>query len=160
MTQRIIKTPDDLKKLIAFLGTRKLPLTVEITDGRNRTKEQNSLAFKWYGEISAQTGEDIEDVRARCKLEIGVPIMRAASDQFRATYDRLVRPLPHADKLALIRDTDMPVTRLMKVKDMTRYMDLVFQRHAEFGIDLTIPPDKYAFDPAHGVKFQDEEKAA
>jgi hypothetical protein len=148
MTQRIIKTADDLKKLIAFLKARKHPFTIEITDGRDRSAEQNRLSQKWYAEIADQTGEDREEVRARCKLEIGVPIMRAASDQFRATYDRLVRPLDHEDKIALIRDTDMPVTRLMKVKDMTRYMDLVFQRHAEFGIVLTVPPDKYAYSPS------------
>ena len=63
------------------------------------------------------------------------------------SYDRLIRPLDYADKLALIRDTDMPVTRLMSVEQMTRYMDEVFRKHAEFGIALTIPPDKYAFDP-------------
>lgn len=152
MAQRIIKTDKDLDELIAFLRSRKHPFTIDITDGRDRSAEQNKLSQKWYAEIAEQTGEDREEVRARCKLEIGVPIMRAASDQFRATYDRLVRPLPHEDKLALIRDTDMPVTRLMKVKDMTRYMDLVFQRHAEFGIVLTVPPDKYAYSPAQGER--------
>jgi hypothetical protein len=160
MTKRIIKTADDLKMLIAFMQSRKFPFTVDFTDGRDRSSEQNRLSQKWYAEIAEQTGEDREEVRARCKLEIGVPIMRETSDQFRETYDRLVRPLPHADKLALIRDTDMPVTRLMKVKDMTRYMDLVFQRHAEFGIVLTLPPDKYAFAPKHGVQFQDEKGEA
>jgi hypothetical protein len=147
MSHFVIKTADDLAALTADLAARKLPFTVDIADGRDRSAEQNRLSQKWYAEIAAQTGEDREEVRARCKLEIGVPIMRAASEQFKATYDRLVRPLPHADKLALIRDTDMPVTRLMNVKDMTRYMDLVFQRHAEFGIALTIPPDKYAYSP-------------
>src|SRR5690606_32297289 len=101
--------------------------------------EQNKLSFKWYKEISDQTGEAVEDVRARCKLEIGVPILRE-NDSFRVTYDRLIRPLDYQDKLDLIRDTDMPVTRLMKVDQMSRYMDEVFRRHAEFGIELTIPP--------------------
>lgn len=147
MTQRIIKDTDDLALLKVYLDGKKLPLTVEIHDGRDRSYEQNRLSQKWYSEIAEQTGEDREDVRARCKLEIGVPILRDSSEQFKATYDRLIRPLDYADKLAMIRDTDMPVTRLMKVADMTRYMDAVFQRHAEFGIVLTIPPDRFAFDP-------------
>ena len=147
MTQRIVKNPEDLELLKTYLDGRKQPFTVEITDGRDRSAEQNRLSQKWYAEIADQTGEDREEVRARCKLEIGVPIMREASDQFRATYDRIVRPLPYDDKLALIRDTDMPVTRLMNVKQMTHFMDLVFQRHAEFGIVLTIPPDRFAFSP-------------
>ena len=113
----------------------------------NRSDEQNNLAHKWYGEIAEQSGEAREDVRARCKLEIGVPILRHGSNAFRETYDRLIRPLDYADKLDLIKATDMPVTRLMNVGQMTEYMDEVFKRHAEFGIVLTIPPDKYAFDP-------------
>lgn len=147
MTTRPIKNEADLKLLTIYLEQRKRPFTVEVTDGRDRSAEQNRLSQKWYSEIAEQTGEDREEVRARCKLEIGVPIMREASDKFRATYDRLIRPLDYADKLALIRDTDMPVTRLMGVGDMSRYMDAVFQRHAEFGIALTVPPDRFAFSP-------------
>jgi hypothetical protein len=147
MTQRSIKNEADLKLLTVYLEQRKRPFTVEVTDGRDRSAEQNKLAFKWYKEIAEQSGEAVDDVRARCKLEIGVPIMREASDKFRATYDRLIRPLDYADKLALIRDTDMPVTRLMGVGDMSRYMDAVFQRHAEFGIALTVPPDRFAYSP-------------
>jgi hypothetical protein len=147
MTTRAIKNEADLKLLTVYLEQRKRPFTVEVTDGRDRSSEQNRLSQKWYDEIAEQTGEDREGVRARCKLELGVPIMREASDKFRATYDRLIRPLDYADKLALIRDTDMPVTRLMGVGDMSRYMDAVFQRHAEFGIALTVPPDRFAYSP-------------
>ena len=147
MTIRAIKNADDLALLRVYLDQRKRPFTIDVTDGRDRSAEQNRLSQKWYAEIAEQTGEDREEVRARCKLELGVPIMREASEKFRATYDRIIRPLDYADKLALIRDTDMPVTRLMGVGDMSRYMDAVFQRHAEFGIALTIPPDKFAYAP-------------
>lgn len=147
MTTRPIKNVDDLELLKVYLDGRKRPFTVDVTDGRDRSSEQNRLSHKWYTEIHDQTGEAVEEVRARCKLEIGVPIMREASDKFKATYDRLIRPLDYDDKLAIIRDTDMPVTRLMNVTQMTEYMDLVFQRHAEFGIVLTVPPDRFAFAP-------------
>ena len=147
MTQRIVKNTDDLALLRVYLDQRKRPFTVEVTDGRDRSSEQNRLSHKWYKEIADQTGEAVEDVRARCKLEIGVPIMRDASDKFRATYDRIIRPLDYADKLALIRDTDLPVTRLMNVGQMSQYMDEVFRRHAEFGIALTVPEDRFAFSP-------------
>lgn len=154
MVQRIVKDTDDLALLKVYLDGRKLPLTVDITEGRDRSTEQNKLAFKWYKEASEQTGEDIEDVRARCKLEIGVPILRE-NERFRQTYDRLVRPLSYADKIDLIKATDMPVTRLMKVEQMSRYLDLVFRTHGEHGIELTVPPDRYAFNPE-----RDQRKAA
>lgn len=147
MVTRAVKNSDDLKLLTVYLEGRKRPFTVEITEGRDRSTEQNKLAFKWYVEISDQTGEDREDVRARCKLEIGVPILREAHNKFRATYDKLIRPLAYPEKLALIRDTEMPVTSLMNVEQMSRYLDIVFRRHAEIGVVLTIPPDRYAYNP-------------
>lgn len=150
MVTRAVKNADDLALLTAYLKGRKRPFTVDITDGRDRSTEQNRLSHKWYAEISDQTGEDREDVRARCKLEIGIPILRE-NEGFRATYDRLVRPLPYADKIDLIKATDMPVTRLMKVEQMSRYMDIVFRKHAEMGIALTIPPDRYAYDPGRAA---------
>lgn len=146
MVTRAIKNGDDLTLLVTYLKGRKRPFTVEITEGRDRSGEQNRLAFKWYKEVSEQTGEEIEDVRARCKLEHGVPILRE-NEQFRGTYDRLIRPLSYADKIDLIKATDMPVTRLMKVEQMSRYLDIVFRTHAEHGIELTIPPDRYAYNP-------------
>ena len=41
----------------------------------------------------------------------------------------------------------MPITRLMSVPQMTRYLDLTFRRHASFGVVLTIPPDRFAYNP-------------
>lgn len=147
MVTRSVKNADELALLKIYLDGRKRPFTVDITEGRDRSSEQNRLAFKWYVEISDQTGEDREDVRARCKLEIGVPILRAENERFRATYDRVLRPFPYADKLAFVRDADLPVTRLMNVSQMSEYLDKVFRKHAEIGIYLTIPEDKFAFSP-------------
>lgn len=147
MTTRTVKNADDLALLKVDLDGRKRPFTVDVTDGRDRTSEQNKLSHKWYAEIAEQTGEDVQDVRARCKLEIGVPILREASEKFRKVYDKVVRPLDYADKLEFVRDSDMQVTRLMNVGQMSTYMDLVFKKHATFGIVLTIPPDRFAFAP-------------
>jgi hypothetical protein len=147
VTTRAIKNADDLALLKVYLDQRKRPFTVEVTDGRNRSDEQNNLSHKWYAEIAAQTGEAVEDVRARCKLEIGVPILRKGNEKFRATYDKTIRALPYDAKVAIIRDMDIPVTRLMNVGQMTQYMDEVHRRHSEFGIALTIPEDKFAFSP-------------
>lgn len=147
MVTRAVKNTDDLALLKVYLDGRKRPFTVDITEGRDRSSEQNRLAFKWYIEISDQTGEDREDVRARCKLEVGVPILRSENEKFRVTYDLILRPVQYAEKLAFVRDADLPITRLMNVEQMSRYLDIVFRRHAEIGVALTIPPDRYAFNP-------------
>lgn len=147
MVQRTVKNEYELKMLKTYLDGRKRPFTVDIEDGRNRSNEQNRLSHKWYGQIAEQTGEPVDDVRSRCKLEIGVPILRNEVERFRTTYDANLLSLPYENKLAIIRDMDIPVTRLMNVDQMSRYMDEVFRRHAEAGIELTVPPDRYAFDP-------------
>jgi hypothetical protein len=147
VTTRAVKNADDLALLKVYLDQRKRPFTVEVTDGRNRSDEQNNLSHKWYAEIAAQTGEGAEDVRARCKLEIGVPIMRKGNTKFRKAYDENIRSRPYDRKIEIIRDMDIPVTRLMNVGQMTEYMDEVFRRHAEVGIELTVPEDRFAFSP-------------
>lgn len=147
MVTRSVKNADELALLKVYLDGRKRPFTVDITEGRDRSDEQNRLAFKWYREISDQTGEDREDVRARCKLIYGLPILMDSSEAFRDLCRRRIKPLNHAERIEVIRDFDIPITRLMNVEQMSRYLDIVFRRHSELGIVLTIPPDRYAFNP-------------
>lgn len=147
MVQRVVRNPQDRQMLHTYLEGRKLPFTVDIEDGRDRSNEQNRLSQKWYAEIAEQTGEDREDVRARCKLKFGLPILMQSSDAFRDLCRRRIQPLSHQERVEAIRDFDIPITRLMNVTQMTRYMDEMFRHHAEFGIVLTVPPDRYAFDP-------------
>jgi hypothetical protein len=147
VTIRAVKNTDDLALLKVYLDQRKRPFTVDVTDGRDRSAEQNRLSQKWYGEIAEQTGEDREDVRARCKLKYGLPILMESSEAFRDLCRRRIKPLSHAERIEVIRDFDIPITRLMNVTQMSQYMDYVFQAHVEFGIDLTVPEDKFAYAP-------------
>lgn len=148
MTTRTVKNVDDLALLKVYLEQRKRPFTVDITDGRDRSAEQNRLSHKWYAEISAQTGEEVEEVRARCKLRFGLPILMEASPEFRDLCRRRIKPLSHEERIEVIRDFDIPVTRLMNVEQMTEYLDTMFRYHARFGIELTVPPDRFAFEPS------------
>lgn len=147
MTQRIVRNVDDLALLKVYLDQRKRPFTVDIADGRDRSEEQNRLSHKWYKEISDQTGEDVEDVRARCKLKFGLPILMESSEEFRDLCRRRIKPLSHEERIEAIRDFDIPITRLMKVEQMSKYLDDVYRHHAGFGIVLTVPEDRYAFAP-------------
>ena len=49
MTTRTVKNADDLALLKVYLDQRKRPFTVDVTDGRDRSAEQNRLSQKWYG---------------------------------------------------------------------------------------------------------------
>jgi hypothetical protein len=70
-----------------------------------------------------------------------------SSEAFRDLCRRRIKPLSHAERVEVIRDFDIPITRLMNVTQMSQYMDQVFQAHVEFGITLTVSEDKFAFAP-------------
>lgn len=74
-----------------------------------------------------------------CKLHFGVPILRAENDAFAASYDRVMLKLDYETKLEAIRAWDMPVTRLMGVKQMTRFMDDMSKYWTAQGVKLTDP---------------------
>ena len=144
MVQRIIRNEHDLKMLGTFLAGRKRPFTVEIASGKHRTSEQNRLQRLWLNEASEQLGDRTpEELRAYCKLTLGVPILRAENEEFRTKYDAVVKGLPYATKLAIMSEPlDLPVTRLMNVEQKTRYLDLMFRHFSEQGVALTMPPEK------------------
>lgn len=144
MSIRTVETEHDRAMLVRFIEGQKLPFIAELTPGKRRSVEQNKLQRKWMTEISEQLGDRTpEEVRAYCKLTIGVPILRAESELFREKYDAVVRPLSYEQKLAIMSEPlDMPITRLMTARQKHAYLDAIFQHFSEKGIVLTIPPDK------------------
>jgi hypothetical protein len=142
MTTRTIRTDGEIDGLARLLRSRKLPLTVHITQGEDRSGQQNALAFRWYSEAAAQLGDrTTADVRAYCKLHHGVKILHSEDEAFRAQWDRLIRSrFTYSEKLELMLPPhDYPVTRLMTVKQMTRFMDAVHDDLAGQGVRLTDP---------------------
>ena len=145
MTSRTIENEYERKLLLRFLEQQKLPFSVTIETGRRRSIEQNRLQRLWMRELSEQMGETPEYWRGFCKLTIGVPMLRSENDDFRAKYDKVVRPLKYEQKLAIMMEPlDLPVTRIMSTKQKTEYLDQIFRHFSEQGVVLTLPPDKYA----------------
>lgn len=141
MTTRVLRSSDDIEPLSRLISARtKYPLTVTITQGASRSKEQNRLAQRWFTDVSRQLGDQThEDTRAYCKLHFGVPILRAENEAFRQSYDTTMKHLPYEDKLAAIKAFDLPVTRLMTVKQMTAFMDEMQRHWSQQSIRLTDP---------------------
>lgn len=143
MATRIVETEYDRKMLVRFIEGHKLPMTVKVEAGGKRTVRQNKLNRLWMQEIAEQLGDvTVEEVRGYCKLTLGVPILRAENDEFRARYDEVVRPLPYPTKLAMMMEPlDFPITRLMTVKQQTSYLDAVHRHFSSKGVVLTDPGD-------------------
>lgn len=141
MVTRAVHTEQQRKLLLRFLQGRKLPFTVEITDGRKRSIEQNRMQRLWLNEIAEQLGDrTAEEVRGDAKLRFGVPILRAENETFREKYDRIIKPLPYEAKIELMMEPmDFPVTRLMTVGQNARYLDAMSRHYVAQGIALTDP---------------------
>lgn len=155
MAHRIIKTPEAMMSFLTFFEGMKLPLTVEWRTGADRTRDQNSLQWLWAGEVARQLCDEPAEVQAEWKLEVGVPILRGDSAEFRDIYDEAIRPLPYERKKALMK-VGFPVTSQMKVRQMVRYLDAVERRCLEAGLQLTEPDPELA---SYNRRYRQKEAA-
>lgn len=136
----ILNGPQDVATVAARAGWIGYPCTVSIRAGVGRSLAQNRLAQQWAADVSAQLGDRTpEEARGYFKLHHGVPIRRE-DDDFREIYDARIRPLEYEAKLALMMaPIDLPVTRDMTVKELTRYLDSIQREFAAMGVALTDP---------------------
>lgn len=143
MPTRFIENEGDRESLVKFIQAHAVPFAVSVFKGDRRSLEQNRLQRLLCNEISSQwEGMDPEDVRAYCKLVFGIPILREASDEYRETYDRIIKPMDYEEKIAVMRlPIDLPVTRLMTKEQKTRYLDTIYKEFESRGFILTRPED-------------------
>ena len=140
IVERYVNNEFSRSQVVIYIDQQKLPFTVTISDASKRSIEQNKLQWLWFSEIAAQTGETPSEVQAHCKLQIGVPLLREQNERFRELYDRILKPLPYKDKLALMSEpVALPVTSLMSVKQFSEYLERIFEHHTSKGFELTQP---------------------
>jgi hypothetical protein len=143
MAHRIIRSLAEFEDFVRLGRTLKWPQTLRWNPGADRSLDQNALQFKWAQEAAEQRGDmTVDEVRCEWKLTIGVPILRAENEDFRAVYDEAIKPLPYGLKLKAMRF--LPVTSEMTVKQMREYLDTVQRECAEQGIRLTDPDARKA----------------
>lgn len=135
MTTRVITSEHERHDLVKLIGSRPLPFTAEVVKGKRRSTDQNKLQRRLIKEISEQLDQAPEEVRAFCKLTIGVPILRAENELFAEKYDRIIRPLPYETKLEVMAEPlDFPVTRLMNTAQKTRFIEEMYRVFAAQGV--------------------------
>ncbi len=141
MSSHICQTKSDCEVLCSLIMNMKLPITVNVKKGKDRTVEQNKLQRLWLREATDQLQDStIEEKRAYCKLHFGVPILRNENDEFREKYDRIIRPLSYEEKLEIMAlPIDFPVTRLMTTGQSKRYLDDIYHHFTGMGCKLTDP---------------------
>jgi len=96
-------------------------LRVTIRTGKDRSMDQNAISHAWYQQISNELREDTAlGVKNYCKLHFGVPILRAEDEEFRKTYDIVIKPLAYEKKIAAM--SVWPVTSLMSKDQLSQYL--------------------------------------
>lgn len=113
-----------------------------ILRAKKRSLDQNALAAVWYAQMAREDRQhDVLGHKSYCKLVHGVPILRAEDYEFRERYDSLIRSrFSYEEKLELMRW--FPVTSLMSVDQLSRYLEAVRDDYAKRGVFLEFPDDK------------------
>lgn len=113
-------------------------LRLSIKTGKDRSIPQNSLTHAWYSQIARELRDDDElGWKCYCKLHHGVPILRAEDDEFRETYDSVIKPLSYEQKLMAMRC--WPVTSIMSKEQLSKYAEAVQADFAKRGVVLQFP---------------------
>lgn len=138
----ILTGPQDVATIARRAEWVGYPCTVSIRPGVGRSTPQNRLAQQWAADVSAQMGDRTpEEARGYFKLHHGVPIRRE-DPAFMSVYDARIKPMPYEAKLALMMvPIDLPVTRDMTVKELTRYLDSIQREFSAMGVRLTDPDE-------------------
>lgn len=132
---------------IRKLWDEKKYVRLTVSTGRDRSLDQNALAFAMYKRISETLGDgsadDIAHWRSYCKLRCGIPILNVHNSEFRQRWKMLVldNPALHGwhQQLSLMRDKmfgvdGFPVSRLMTTKMFCEYTDSIASHFTENGV--------------------------
>lgn len=145
MTERISvnsasKLSEAIQKLTQLYRDKKF-VVVSMREGKDRTLDQNALWFAMYQRIAQMTQMgDVEDVRRWCKLHLGVPIMRKASEDFRHAWNVSFLLLTYETKLelmgpcALFGPDGFPVTRLFDRAQGIAYTEKIAEEFTARGV--------------------------
>lgn len=143
MPHRIIRTEQDVADMAKLLATLPRPFTLEWRKGADRSLDQNGLQFKWATEAAQQLGDRTPiEQQHEWKLRHGVPILREENEGFRQFYDTSLKGLPYEQKIAAMEY--LPISSVMTVKQMSRYLDTIQRECLEMGLRLTDPDMKEA----------------
>lgn len=113
---------------------------MSLTTGKQRSLDQNAQLAVWYAQVATELRQQSEaEVKAECKLRIGVPIMRRDDEDFRAMYDRVVKPHDYETKIQMMGW--MPLTSLMSTKQLSEYAEEM-QRSYKGTVELVFSDGK------------------
>lgn len=141
MNALIINSAESLQRVIGDLRdlwNQHKFLRVNVKAGKDRSLPQNSITHAWYAQIARELRPATEtEWKSHCKLHYGVPILRTEDEEFRASYDAVIKPLAYENKLIAMRC--WPVTSLMTKDQLSQYAVAMQADFAKHGVRLEFP---------------------
>lgn len=130
-------TPADCKTA-EWLGKLRVGKVFEAkVNKRDRSLSQNAISHIWYGDVSKILKEyDPGQVKCLCKLNLGVPILRAEDEEFNRACELCLDHLTYEEKIEAMEI--LPVTSRMNTDQMSRYLEGM-QRNYEGRVFLIFP---------------------
>ena len=139
----VLHDEEDKNSLLTTLQQIELQYPIDVVikkASRSRSLSQNRTQWQWFRDAESQGDQKAWEYRAYCKLHFGVPILRRDSPEYRAKYDRIIRPMPYEQKLELmVEPFDFPVTSAMNIAQHGAFLDEVKQHFEGLGFQLTNP---------------------
>tara|TARA_R110002110_G_scaffold415835_1_gene657198 strand:+ start:23222 stop:23695 length:474 start_codon:yes stop_codon:yes gene_type:complete len=125
----------------AFIATMRLsgkrPLVEIVPEHRNL--DQNAMIYALYKQIGEQCeDESIKEIKLRCKLDYGVPIL-CADDQDFCKFYQAIGHLDYEQQKEAMKF--VPVTSLMNKGQASRYIDEIIRDHSQQGYSMIHPND-------------------
>lgn len=142
MSATIINSPESLQTFIGDIReqwNQHKFLQVSVKAGTDRSLDQNAISHAWYGQLARELREDDAlGWKCFCKLNFGVPILRAEDEEFHTFYDAALKlTLRYEEKLAAMKF--IPVTSLMKTPQFSRYLEAMQEHFLHRGVRLEFP---------------------
>ena len=141
MTAWVINSESALQSAIGDLremwNTYKY-VKINAKTGKARSLDQNAISHAWYEQLSRELKEDdILGWKCYCKLHHGVPILRADDEEFRESYDSVIKGLTYEQKLISMRV--WPVTSIMTKEQLSKYLEAMQADFLPRGVRLEFP---------------------
>lgn len=145
MAQIVVNSAESLQRAFGVLREewdKHHFLRLNVKTGKDRTLDQNAISHVWYGQLARELKEDNElGWKCFCKLQFGVPILRAENEEFRTLYDKAIKEsLTYEEKLEAMKI--LPVTSLMNTEQLSRYLETLQKHFIKFGVALEFPPEE------------------
>jgi len=142
MTTLVINSIESLQRACGvirqmFEESKFLRLNAKV--GKDRSPDQNAISHVWYEQAARELREeDALGWKCFCKLNFGVPILRAEDAEFREFYDASIKPaLSYEQKLAAMKY--LPVTSTMTKPQLSKYLEAMQAHFRTRGVLLEFP---------------------